>query len=107
MSAETIKIQKSKKLKKGDRITIKGQEYEVEDFKDVRSDDQPKKMELKRIVLKKVGGIGDLKSKYAAVYDEKTGEIKLYRETEERNIEQSKYGNKFEYKSEKTFFVRK
>lgn len=104
---ETIQIQKLKKLKKGDKIKIKGQEYEVEDFNDIRNDDESKKTAMREIILSKKKGIGDLKGKYAIMYDEKTGEIKMYKGIQERNFKRWKHGSSFEFKSEKTFFMRR
>lgn len=97
---ETIEIQKLKKLKKGDKIKVKGEEYIVEDFKDIYHDDESKKMAVREIILNKKKGTGDLKGKHALTYNEKTGEIKMFKGIQEREV--SPGG--FKFSSKKVFF---
>ena len=94
-------IKKKKKLSKGDLVEVGGEEYEIENyFKD--DEDDKKIMELD-LVKKNEGNENKFgRKKFKLFYNEKTGEKKLYKESEEKEV--SEHG--FSYQSKKVFFSK-
>jgi hypothetical protein len=97
-----VEITRLKKLKKGDKIKLKDRNYIIEDFKEISSDKEGRKVEAKEVILRGEGKEEHLKGKYAIIYNEKTGETKFCRMIEEKEASP----NEFKFKSQKTFFYR-
>ncbi len=100
---KVIELNKPKKLKKGDKVQIKGADYIVREFRTIQSDKGAKKLNTKKISLIKEDGKGHLKGKYLAMQNEKTGETKFYKGIEQREISP----NSFKFQSVKSMFYSK
>ena len=95
-----IEIKKMKGLKKGDTINLKGENYLVEDFREIHSEDKGKKKDEKQFIFKKLDSQGHLKGKYSLIRAKNTGDIKFYKAVEKK--ENSK--DSFKYQARKSFF---
>ncbi|MBS3084525.1 hypothetical protein J4411_01275 [Candidatus Pacearchaeota archaeon] len=88
---------KLRNLKKGDLVNIRGENYEIKNFDEKYHGDE-KIIEADLIKEKEEGNsLGHKKFKMS--YNEKTGDKKFYRESEEKEVSD----NSFTFKSSKVF----